>query len=382
MLSEPLDLITFLKSAAFRPKVFFSLDGAREETEPLAVRKGSTKPRPAWVRCRSITGLTVLSACVFAGYSGEAWAQPQDARSTGSVDYTVKVGGNPLRNGLWANYYEQKHSKSTSHKSSSKSTSHKSASSKSTSHKVARNVRHHSQHHASEGIEIPRYPTGPSLLDQTVALSVGPGHYVWKRGIVTTIFWIGERPAGHNPVPNARSSWDRYWYYNYGGYDNPDTGARRNFIPVKFVPRQNPFYFALPYNDVQGGHTKYEARRVIPWFKQAFVRDGHSVLKDRWIAVRHGNRVCYAQWEDCGPFRTDDWRYVFGEERPRPNLNEGAGLDVSPAVRDYLGLGVKDPCDWKFVEFREVPRGPWTAYGDNNTFVILGRRNSQRLVRE
>ena len=30
----------------------------------------------------------------------------------------------------------------------------------------------------------------------------------------------------------------------------------RNFIPVNFVPRQNPFYVALPYNDVEGGHTK------------------------------------------------------------------------------------------------------------------------------
>jgi hypothetical protein len=181
-------------------------------------------------------------------------------------------------------------------------------------------------------------------------------------------------------VPNARSSWDRYWYYRYGGYDDPDPGSRRNFIPINFVPRQNPFYCALPYNDVQGGHTKREATQVIPWFKQAFARDGQTVLKDRWIAVQHGNKVCYAQWEDCGPFRTDDWRYVFGKERPRPNLNQGAGLDVSPAVRDYLGLGVKDACDWKFVEFREVPSGPWATHGDNNTFVILRRQSNKQFT--
>jgi len=193
---------------------------------------------------------------------------------------------------------------------------------------------------------------------------------------MTTIFWIGERPRGNNPVPNSRSSWDKYWSYSYGGYDSPDPRLRRNFIPITFFPRQNPFYFALPYNDVEGGHTKYEAGRVIPWFRQAFVRDGQTVLKDRWIAVHHGNKVCYAQWEDCGPFRTDHWRYVFGNERPRPNLNQGAGLDVSPAVRDYLGLGTIDACDWKFVEFREVPPGPWAMYGDNNTFVILRRRQS------
>ena len=161
----------------------------------------------------------------------------------------------------------------------------------------------------------------------------------------------------------------------------PTPDARRNFIPVGFVPRQNPFYVALPYNDVEGGHTKYEASQVIPWFKQAFVRDGQTVLKGRWIAIRHGNRVCYAQWEDCGPFRTDHWQYVFGNERPRPNLNQGAGLDVSPAVRDYLGLGNKDACDWKFVEFREVPlpaRGPCTAITTRLSFcgtrVTIGSR--------
>ena len=228
----------------------------------------------------------------------------------------------------------------------------------------------------------PRYVTGPSLMGRGgAALSGGPGRYPWKLGIVTTIFWIGERPSGNNPVPNDRSSWDRNWYYSYGGYDNPDPGWRRNYIPMNFVPRQNPFYVALPYNDVEGGRTKAEASQVIPWFRDAFVRGGQTVLKGRWIAIRHGNRVCYAQWEDCGPFRTDHWQYVFGNERPRPNLNQGAGLDVSPAVRDYLGLGSKDACDWKFAEFREVPSGPWAMYGDNNTFVILRRQSNDRFAR-
>ena len=209
----------------------------------------------------------------------------------------------------------------------------------------------------------PRYETGPSLMGRGGALSMGPGRYPWKLSIVTTIFWIGEHAGGNNPVPNYRSSWDAAWTANYGGYDNPDPAGRRNYVPVNFVPRQNPFYVALPYNDVEGGHTKPEASHVIPWFKSAFVRDGQTVLKSRWIAIRHGNRICFAQWEDCGPFRTDHWQYVFGNERPRPNLNQGAGLDASPSVRDYLGLGNKDVCDWKFVEFREVPPGPWAMYG-------------------
>ena len=131
---------------------------------------------------------------------------------------------------------------------------------------------------------------------------------------------------------------------------------------MNFLPRQNPFYVALPYNDVEGGHTKREAKDVIPWFKDAFVRDGQSILKGHWLVIRRGNRVCYAQWEDCGPFCTDHWQYVFGDQRPKVNLNQNAGLDVSPAVRDYLGLSDIDVCDWKFVEAHEVPPGPWATW--------------------
>jgi hypothetical protein len=36
-------------------------------------------------------------------------------------------------------------------------------------------------------------------------------------------------------------------------------------------------------------------------------------------------------------------------------------------------MGGKDVCDWKFVEARDVPSGPWTKYGDNNTFVLQRR---------
>lgn len=207
----------------------------------------------------------------------------------------------------------------------------------------------------------------------------------WKSNIVTTVFWIGEAAGGNNPVPNVKSSWDANWTANYGGFDTPDASARRNYIPVAFVPRQNPFYFALPYNDVTHGQTKPEAPLVIPWFKQAYrdyrLQPGQSVCQHRWIAIRKGNRTAYAQWEDCGPFRTDHYQYVFGNERPKPNLNHGAGLDVSPAVRDYLGLQPTDVTDWRFVDVREVPPGPWRSYGDNNHFVIAKRSQEQKVER-
>jgi len=211
--------------------------------------------------------------------------------------------------------------------------------------------------------------------------SLGGGMYPWKRNIVTTIFWVGESASARNPVHNRSSSWDLNWETSYGGFDDPDSSHRRNYVPVNFTPRQNPFYCALPYNDVTHGSTKPEARFVIPWFKNAFVREGQSVCHDRWISIRGRNgRTCYAQWSDCGPFRTDHYQYVFGNELPKPNLNQGAGLDVSPAVRDYLNLAPIDVTDWKFVEFREVPRGPWAQYGDNNTFVQLARGSVERVA--
>jgi hypothetical protein len=208
----------------------------------------------------------------------------------------------------------------------------------------------------------------------------GDGRCPWKQNIVTTVFWIGEEAARSNPVPNTQSAWDFCWGRHYGGYDNPT--KRANFIPARFIPNQNPFYIALPYNDVSRSRTKVEAAQVIPWFKNSFVRDGQSVCKDHWLAIRHGNRTCYAQWEDVGPFRVDHWQYVFGNERPYPNRNHGAGLDVSPAVRDYLGISGMDVCDWKFVDLHEVPNGPWALYGDNNTAAQLRRRGMTAIAKK
>ncbi len=202
----------------------------------------------------------------------------------------------------------------------------------------------------------------------------------WKKDIVTTVFWIGEKPTENNPVPNKASSWDAHWTSSYGGYDDPDPARRRNMLPSNFTPRQNPFYCALPYNDKARTGHRAEAPQVVPWFKEAYQGPAVSTCKGRWIAIRKGSRTVYAQWEDAGPFRTDHWQYVFGNERPKPNLNRGVGLDVSPAVRDYLGMQDTDVTDWKFVEFKDVPPGPWAKLGDNNTFVINSRSGSSSLV--
>ena len=220
----------------------------------------------------------------------------------------------------------------------------------------------------------------PKNLESNPTQSPGE-RYPWHTQIMTTVFWIGESPSGNNPVPNRSSAWDCNWAKNFGGSDSPEPAERKGFIPARFVPRQNPFYVALPFNDVSGGRTKAESYKIIPWFRETFQRSGETVLKGRWIAIRNGNLMCYAQWEDVGPFRSDHWEYVFGHDRPRPNLNRGAGLDVSPAIRDYLKLGTNNLTDWRFVDFQDVPPGPWALYGDNNTFVIERRKREAAFAK-
>ncbi|MDG2124038.1 MAG: hypothetical protein P8J87_10095 [Verrucomicrobiales bacterium] len=204
------------------------------------------------------------------------------------------------------------------------------------------------------------------------------GAYPWHERIATTIFWIGESPTANNPTPNNKSSWDPKWETNFGGFDDPNPANRTwDFCPKGFQPGQNPFYIALPYNDVLNSWTtKPETRRVIPWFKQKYVRSGRSVCKGQWLAIRFGKKVCYAQWEDCGPFNTEDHGYVFGRRRPKNRSNGGAGLDVSPAVRDYMKIRSGAACDWRFVSVGEVPDGPWRRYGANNDFVLAKKRQA------
>jgi hypothetical protein len=152
---------------------------------------------------------------------------------------------------------------------------------------------------------------------------------------------------------------------SYGGVDDPV--HRNGYGPAGFRPLQNPFYVALPYCDLQAGRLKPEAAKVVPWFVERFRGPGLSVCRGRWLEIRSGVKTCYAQWEDVGPFCTDSAGYVFGNERPPWNLNHGAGIDVSPAVRDYLELESLGLVDWRFVEQAEVPPGPLVSIRSHRT---------------
>jgi hypothetical protein len=226
---------------------------------------------------------------------------------------------------------------------------------------------------SNQGTSGPRVviPTGNSSKNQTrAAQSAASFRYPWKKHVTATIFWCGEQPTDRNPTPNCKSSWDTKWMENFGGYDNPDPAKRianhttGEFRPKDFVPKMNPFYIALPYNDLLSWKAhKPEASKVISWYARMNPQPGKTVLKGRWIQIFVNKRSCFAQWEDCGPWVTDDWAYVFGNKPPKATENGSAGIDISPSVRDYLGIKSGTKIHWRFVEESNVPQGPWKKYG-------------------
>jgi hypothetical protein len=174
--------------------------------------------------------------------------------------------------------------------------------------------------------------------------------------IVTTFFWVGESSSGDNGgIANNSSTWDEQWQEHYGDVDDPL--KRSGYLPSGFTPKENPFYIALPYSDLADDSRRPSATSC-PLYALLKTQP-YSWCKNSWIAVRHAGKIVYAQWEDAGPFGENDTSYVFGSSKPASKVGDKAGLDVSPAVRDYLGLQDVDNCDWAFVSAENVPGGPW-----------------------
>jgi hypothetical protein len=206
-------------------------------------------------------------------------------------------------------------------------------------------------------------PAAPALSLKDVQLK---SKFPIKANVMTTYFWIGQGTTGYNSTTNYASAWDMRWTKSFGGVDQPykrgSAPAGLVTLPTKFAPTRNPYYVALPFNDIK--YPKLAAKYV-PWWDQAAYKKApyQSQCKGRWIMIEFGGKVCFAQWEDVGPLRYDHVGYVFGKERPTRE-HSSAGLDVSPAVRDYLGLSGLDKTNWRFVEDEEVPYGPWIEYGE------------------
>ena len=204
--------------------------------------------------------------------------------------------------------------------------------------------------------------------------------YPWHTDIVATTFWVGEVFDPHASDGSQRiSTYDSDWLGSYGGCDGIADGddcrteqrtADSDYFPTRMVPRQNPFYLDLPFDDVNDDEGFATRGQVVPWANEpafaSIVADrSASLMKNRWVVLRKDGRVCYGQIEDAGPGEYRDAAYVFGadDRRPANARYNGAGLDVSPALNGCLGFadldGNRDRVDWAFVDAADVPAGPW-----------------------
>lgn len=201
-------------------------------------------------------------------------------------------------------------------------------------------------------------PSTPTLPQNTTEPSVRTSSPTWKEAIAT-VFWVGEGETADNSyIHNRASAWDEDWVGTFGGVDDPD--KRCGYAPCGFTPQQSPFYVALPYLEYTYDGYKKNARDI-PWYtKDALEAD--TLVHGHWVAVQRGTTVCYGQWRDTGPYETDDFAYVFGSATtPRNKVGVSAGIDLSPAMRDCLGVGDVSTVEWRFVDESEVPRGPWQS---------------------
>lgn len=177
--------------------------------------------------------------------------------------------------------------------------------------------------------------------------------YIVHDDIYATMFWVGEKASGANDyIPNEASAWDTHWLERFGGIDNPY--KRDGYYPHGFTPKENPFYFALPYTEYGPTGLKASAY-TLPWYTPG-LPENTSILKNKWIRIKYENSVCYGQWQDAGPFEYDDYEYVFEGEEPK---NDRAGIDLSPALKHCLKMATNDHVSWQFVDDEEVPDGPW-----------------------
>lgn len=216
--------------------------------------------------------------------------------------------------------------------------------------------------------------------------------YPLHKKVMASCFWAGEGASDANDsISNYGSSWRSHWALDFGLEDHPIKIDRdSDHIPTssKFTGKENPYYFALPYNDFSNvvydgkGEHKYtdemiggkwgkkkSSQSACYWKEEA---SNQSACKNRWVEITDGGITVYAQWEDAGPYYYEDTAYVFGTAESlcmQEQLNTpSAGIDLSPSVWLYLGKdlnswGITETIDsWRFIDADDVPDGPWKKH--------------------
>ena len=206
---------------------------------------------------------------------------------------------------------------------------------------------------------IPARPAPPPLSDfDFVTPKANHNIYPWRTYILTTEFWIGEGATPISSTTNVQSSWDEEWMQKNHGTDSPSN--RNGYASGGHASTLNPFYCALPFNDLA---FPDKAQNWLPhgWYRRPTEGKQISACQHRWVEIKNSRGdICFAQWEDVGPLTYDDAEYVFGGARPRGLGSDHAGLDVSPACYEYLGLNDRNRFTaWKFVDESDVRPGAW-----------------------
>lgn len=212
--------------------------------------------------------------------------------------------------------------------------------------------------------------------------------YLWHEDITASTFWAGEGASKNNGhISNYGSAWHTGWAVDFGLEDHPVNIERdSDFIPTsdEFTGNQNPYYIALPYNDFSnivydgsgslkttdkmiGGEygKKMSSQSACYWKNET---SNESACKNRWVEIRRGDKLCYAQWEDAGPYYYEDTAYVFGTSKPLNTTDKPyAAIDLSPSCWLYLGKsmgeeGTNGSVDWRFIDEENVPEGPWKKH--------------------
>ena len=193
-----------------------------------------------------------------------------------------------------------------------------------------------------------------SLYETPPITAASPALSSFKK-TMTTIFWVGEGATPESGyIHNRASYWDANWLRSYGGVDDPE--RRKGYFPAAFTPKQNPFYVALPFADTDGDGVLKPIAKKIPGFGES----KGPLTRNRWVEVRYKGRSCFGQWQDVGPSGEDDFDWVFGNaKKPRNQFGLKAGLDISPALAQCIGLEDSDIAEWRFAEEHRVPDGPW-----------------------
>jgi len=212
------------------------------------------------------------------------------------------------------------------------------------------------------------------------ALAALPSGHPWHTDIISTTFWVGEVfDATASDGSQVLSTYGGKWMESYGGCDGVviddgcETEARTaacDYFPLEMTPLENPFYLDLPFDDINDADAFARRDEVIPWagespYAENVGNRNFSYMKNRWVQLVKGDRVCHGQIQDAGSGEYNDAEYVFGHDDARPanSRYNGAGMDVSPALNGCLAFadlnGQSDRVDWRFLEESEVPDGPW-----------------------